>query len=277
MALESATYIDDLVTTNPVGSDDKSQGDDHIRLLKSTIKATFPNVTGIVSPTHSELNYVDVTNPGTSEASKALVTDSNGSIDINAHDAATYGLKLGGTLVTATAAELNYSDGVTSNIQTQITANVNPAGMVSPYAGSSAPTGWLLCQGAAVSRTTYATLFAIVGTTYGVGDGSTTFNLPDLGGRTVAGKEATATRLTSASAGGVDGGTLGASGGVEEHQLTISEMPAHTHTVGNAPRAYAGGADCIAEGGVYNTSSSGGDTAHTNTQPTIVLNYIIKT
>jgi len=110
MALESATYIDDLVTTNPVGSDDKSQGDDHIRLLKSTIKATFPNVTGIVSPTHSELNYVDVTNPGTSEASKALVTDSNGSIDINAHDAATYGLKLGGTLVTATAAELNVLD-----------------------------------------------------------------------------------------------------------------------------------------------------------------------
>jgi hypothetical protein len=59
MALETATYIDGLVVTNPLGTDAKSQGDDHIRLLKSTIKATFPNVTGAVTPTHTELNYVD--------------------------------------------------------------------------------------------------------------------------------------------------------------------------------------------------------------------------
>lgn len=60
MALESATYISDLVSTNPVGATDpKSAGDDHIRLLKSTVKATFPNVSGAVTPTHTELNYVD--------------------------------------------------------------------------------------------------------------------------------------------------------------------------------------------------------------------------
>lgn len=58
-----------------------------------------------------------------------------------------------------------------------------PVGAVMPYGGSSAPTGWLLCNGSAVSRTTYAALFAILSTTYGVGDGSTTFNLPDLQGR----------------------------------------------------------------------------------------------
>ena len=58
MALESATYIDDLVDTNPTATDDVSEGDDHIRLLKSTIQATFPNVTGEVSLTHSQLNQI---------------------------------------------------------------------------------------------------------------------------------------------------------------------------------------------------------------------------
>lgn len=59
MALETGTYISDLVATNPTASDPKAQGDDHIRLLKSTIKTTFPNVAGAVTPTHAELNYVD--------------------------------------------------------------------------------------------------------------------------------------------------------------------------------------------------------------------------
>jgi hypothetical protein len=59
MALETGTYISDLVITNPTSTDPKSQGDDHIRLIKSSIKATFPNVTGAVTPTQTELNYVD--------------------------------------------------------------------------------------------------------------------------------------------------------------------------------------------------------------------------
>lgn len=59
MALETGTYISDLVATNPTSSDAKSQGDDHLRLIKSTLLATFPNVTGAVTPTHTELNYVD--------------------------------------------------------------------------------------------------------------------------------------------------------------------------------------------------------------------------
>lgn len=59
MALESATYIDGLVATNPVAGDPLSAADDHLRLIKSTVLATFPNITGAVSPTHTELNYVD--------------------------------------------------------------------------------------------------------------------------------------------------------------------------------------------------------------------------
>ena len=59
MALESTTYINGLVATNPTGTDARSQGDDHIRMVKSAVKATFPNITGAVTPTHTELNYVD--------------------------------------------------------------------------------------------------------------------------------------------------------------------------------------------------------------------------
>lgn len=59
MALETGTYISDLVSTNPVSNDPKNAGDDHLRLLKATIKATFPNISGAVTPTHTELNFVD--------------------------------------------------------------------------------------------------------------------------------------------------------------------------------------------------------------------------
>lgn len=67
--------------------------------------------------------------------------------------------------------------------------SILPSGILVPYAGSSAPSGWLLCDGSAVSRTTYAALFAAISTTYGVGDGSTTFNVPDLRGRIPAGQD----------------------------------------------------------------------------------------
>ena len=99
-------------------------------------------------------------------------------------------------------------------------ANLNkmntPAGVVTSFAGSSAPAGWLLCNGAAVSRTTYAALFAAVGTTWGVGDGSTTFNLPNL------------VEKFDVGAGGAY--ALGATGGAASVTLTAAQMPAHPHT-----------------------------------------------
>lgn len=153
-----------------------------------------------------------------------------------------------------------------------------PTGVVLPFAGSAAPTGWLLCDGSAVSRTTYAALFTAIGTTYGSGNGTTTFNLPDLGGRVPAGKEASATRLTSAGS-GINGATLGATGGAETHTLTSAQMPSHTHTGAAATLVASPGAGSSALVGVgaQNTGSAGSGNAHNNTQPTIVLNYIIKT
>jgi microcystin-dependent protein len=110
---------------------------------------------------------------------------------------------------------------------------VNPVGAVIDYAGAAAPSGWLLCFGQAISRSTYSALFDVIGETYGVGDGSTTFNVPDLRGRVVAGQDdmggSSANRLTDQS-GGLNGDTLGATGGSETHTLTSGQLASHTHS-----------------------------------------------
>ncbi len=175
-----------------------------------------------------------------------------------------------------------------AKLATSAISALMPAGTVVPYAGTSTPANWLLCAGQAVSRSTYSTLYSALGTTYGTGDGSSTFNLPDLRGRTVAGKDnmngSAASRLTSGSAASIDGATLGTAGGAQEHTLTAAQsgLPAHSHTQGvvnnnsggiedNAP---SNGASFTTTGTVASAPASA---AHTNTQPTIVLNYIIKT
>lgn len=124
------------------------------------------------------------------------------------------------TLVEASNVELGYVSGVTSPIQTQLDSKTStPSGAITMFAGSTAPTGYLLCDGTAVSRSTYSALFTITSTTYGVGDGSTTFNLPDLRTRVPVGKNASGTFAT-----------LGATGGAETHTLLTAEIPSHTHT-----------------------------------------------
>lgn len=94
-------------------------------------------------------------------------------------------------------------------------------GDIKANAGTTVPDGWLACDGSAVSRTTYAALFAVISDTYGNGDGSTTFNVPDYRGRVILGS-GTGTDLTVR--------TVGDTGGAETHTLTEAELPAHTHT-----------------------------------------------
>ena len=214
-----------------------------------------------------------------------------------------------------------------------------PAGIISAFAGVTAPSGWLMCYGQAVSRTEYAGLFTALSTTYGSGDGSTTFNIPDLRGRAIAGVD---------NMGGTDAGrlstanTLGTASGTETVTLASTEIPAHSHpntltgtttfasdghthagqgnlgaaigatngnpsAIGYVAGTAAGGPgtatytivgtlqggtqsfnhytpvygstaanSASASVGISNVNNTGGGGAHSNMQPTIVLNYIIK-
>lgn len=205
-----------------------------------------------------------------------------------------------------------------------------PVGSLQLYGGSSAPTGWLLCDGSAISRSTYASLYAVISTVYGSGDGSSTFNIPDFRGRSPIGV-GTGSGLTARA--------LAATVGVESHPLVTAELPSHNHTATDSGHTHTGttggqSADhnhavlnsgggqigratygFVAIGGGYQglltirgsdtgsyvtstnnnadhyhsvtapsasanvstTSSNGSGTAHNNMQPSLVLNYIIKT
>jgi microcystin-dependent protein len=218
MALETGTYIDDLVSSNPPQSDSLTQSAGHLRLIKSTLLATFPNITGAVSATHTEIDAA-----------------------VDAVQAAQY----------------------------------IPAGSILPFAGSSTPSGYLLCYGQAVSRTTYSGLYTALGTTWGSGDGTTTFNVPDFRDRMLVGK---------ADMGGVDAAiidslltstTLGATydgeGAIDTITLAEANLPAHTHSIsgtcsgttasdGTHTHTYSGS---TSSGGTHNHSyaNAGGDRA----------------
>ncbi len=142
------------------------------------------------------------------------------------------------------------------------------------YFGSSTPpSGFLACDGSPVSRTTYAALFAIVGTSFGVGDGSTTFNLPDMRGRTIIG---------SGTGSGLTARTVGQTGGEETHVLTSAESAAHTHGAARGSFLEVGGGGpqySVGVGGQADaaTASSGGGGSHNNMQPWVCCSYMIKT
>jgi len=181
---------------------------------------------------------------------------------------------------TVSATEIGYVDGVTSAIQTQINnviaslSSAVPTGTLSMFAGSTAPTGYLICDGTAVSRSTYSALFTAIGTTYGAGDASTTFNLPDLRGRAPIGV-GTGTGLTAR--------TLGATTGTETVTLTEAQMPSHTHSLspGQIVGTGSGGTNNYAPTGNNpqtgtSITATGGGQAHPNMQPSLAVNFIIK-
>src|SRR3546814_233085 len=186
----------------------------------------------------------------------------------------------------------------------QAASNGVPIGSVVDFAGTTAPTGYLLCYGQAIGRSEYSDLFDAIGTVWGIGDGATTFNLPDLRGRVGAGKDGMGGTAAGRLSDIVDGETLGASGGAEMHTLTTAQMPAHTHTgtTGSAGAhvhdakvgdGYEGGFVYMDTGSQisssfrpgyiesagahthsFTTASKGGGEAHPIVQPTIILTKI---
>ena len=204
MALETGTYIDSLVSSNPPQSDSLTQAAGHLRLLKSTLLATFPNVTGAVTGTHTALN-----------------TAATGAA--------------GGGFV--------------------------PTGGVISYYGTSEPTGWLWANGQAVSRTTYAALFTAISTTHGVGDGSTTFNVPNYKDRMDIGRATMGSTTDAAIIDSLlDTTTLGATydgeGAIDTITLTATELPVHTHTfTGSSASTSSGGGAHTHDDGSYSTDT----------------------
>jgi microcystin-dependent protein len=177
-------------------------------------------------------------------------------------------------------------------------------GIIMAYAGSGVPSGWLRCDGSAVGRAAYPTLFTTIGVAYGAGDGSTTFNVPDLRGRVPVGYDVGETEFNA----------LGKSGGEKTHILTVAEMPAHNHGGASGSTApnhnhgltinwtntttATGGTIRVTDvqnatgGGATTTQTTTGNTApahthtipsqgtgddHNNLQPYLTTHYIIKT
>lgn len=162
---------------------------------------------------------------------------------------------------------------------------VLPAGCIMPFAGTSAPTSWVACDGSAISRSTYATLFAAIGTTWGVGDGSTTFNVPDLRGMFVRGTGTNATGSSSGAAGPSVGAYAADTYLNHTHAITDG---GHSHTTpysaalvsggGVGINVFTGGSNfptsTVTTGITVNTSTTGG----TETKPkNYGVLYIIKT
>lgn len=158
---------------------------------------------------------------------------------------------------------------VTQGFQSSPTAASGlPAGVMVPFGGSATPSGWLLCDGTAVSRTTYSALFAAISTAYGTGDGSTTFNLPNMKSNVPAGYNSGDTNFNA----------LGKTGGEATHVLSVTEMPAHTHNIPGASGTSGGypPANALNAGG-WSSGSAGSGGAHNNLQPYNTFNFIIKT
>jgi microcystin-dependent protein len=233
-------------------------------------------------------------------------------LDINARFKTVDGNGLVGFLLdTVTGVDTNsYQAGsITWQALAQSLINILvPSGMVRMYAGPSPPGGWLVCDGRAVSRTTYAALFAAIGTYWGVGDNFSTFNLPDFRGRSPLG-------YVSSAVGGITSRGFGSLGGEENHTLSVAELASHnhgvvndyhghgisqnphSHTVVNSLGVFAGGAGSAAyvpSGGVQTSAdnanisvvagpsnvsiaANGGNGAHNNLQPFAVLYFIVKT
>ena len=170
----------------------------------------------------------------------------------------------------------------TSSQQTisQFAAVAIPVGLIVACATDVPPIGWVLCYGQAISRSTYSRLFSVIGTVFGAGDGSTTFNVPDCRGRVFLGKDdlggSSANRVTDSQA-----DNIGQGSGVETHTLTTGQIPSHTHAmrgyqdnntffgdlfaINNAPDTTNG-----------ETGATGGGGAHNNVQPYQTAAYMIK-
>lgn len=249
MPLESATSIAQLVPTNPAAADGANQGDDHLRLIKSVLQAQFPNFTAAaLTATQAQItSAISAVVLGTTQAVHSLgslsspsvsflgdlntglfvpgadqitiVTGGLAAVKIKADQSAEF---IGNVLIDGT---LTASGGIGGNVAVPI------GGSLDWWTDTLPSSNWAWLNGQAISRSTYSVLFGLWGTTYGVGDGSTTFNVPDTRERTTLGKS---TMGGTSSPGRITQFTtnaLNSSFGENLHTMTTGELVTHTHTV----------------------------------------------
>ncbi len=327
MALETGTYTFDLVTSNPVAGDSMGQADDHIRFLKSTIKNTFSNFTAAaLTSTQAQIDAAVATTVGGtltlqfkpgSAASPGITPLGDPDTGLWTPGANQISLAVGGVekLTVASTGTTLGSGLVVSGPASAVgvvntgaysggTGQLVPIGSSHLWHSASLPAegGYAWANGGTLSRTTYPTLFALWGTTYGVGDGSTTFNVVNMceivpiGQRGMGG---------AASRGLVSTGSPGTVIGEALHTLTAAEIP--TITSNNASQAISvnstdalnvqgpatasvttGGSSSFAFTNATRTIASTGNNAisvtsnntsgssHNNVQPCLSVNYIIR-
>jgi microcystin-dependent protein len=317
VAATLALWSSTTANNTPTGGTAVGTGlDDNLREIQGVVvrglshkgadiaSAATTDIGAIEGSTHDITGTTTITGFGTVRAGILKILQFDSVLTIT-HNATSLILKFGQNHLTTAGdilAFVSEDSGNWREVWRNVAGGTVVPGTITIDAGTSAPDGWLFCYGQAVSRTTYSAIFSRLSTTYGVGDGSTTFNIPDLRGRVVAGQDdmggTSANRLTNQS-GGLNGDTLGDAGGSETHTLTEAQMPDHTHTVSATGSSTTetftagGGTEKIVKQASDNgaasgsgsgtatvsgtTSTTGSGDPHNNVQPTIILNYIIKT
>lgn len=247
MALETGTYIDSLVAANPAATDALSQADDHLRLIKATLKATFPSVTGAVTATHTAIN--------TKVAEPVSAITSDGSDPSLASG--------------ITGAEVKTLIGV---VEPAINASTAEGGAVTPVLATGITAEEVRALIGAAAAATTATLSSVypVGSIYTsvVATNPSTFFggqwNPFGQGKVMIGVDSTDT----------DFDTVGNTGGAKTHTLITDEIPSHTHSMsienasGTGSTGSSNGASSFS---TVNTSATGGGQAHNNLQPYVVV------
>jgi len=251
MALETGSYIDSLVTANPAATDALSQADDHLRLIKSTLKATFPNITGALTSTHTAID-AKVAEPVPAITSDGSAPSLNTSITAAA-------LK---TLIGVVEPAIT-TDGTTPSLAANITATLMRTLIGAAEAATTAtllgcyPVGSLYTSALAANP---STLFG--GTWISFGQG-----------RVLVGHDDTDTPDSDFVASSADGSSF-LVGGAKTHTLSTDEIPSHTHsmTIEDARGSGSDGSeDGVSSFSTVNTSATGGGLAHNNVQPYVVV------
>jgi hypothetical protein len=249
MALETGTYIDSLVVTNPAATDALSQADEHLRLLKSTIKATFPNVNAAVTATPAELN-----------TKTAIVSDGTN---------ATFNTGI-------TADKIKTLLGITEPVAPAITTATDSGGEVTPAlaTGITAAEVWNLVKSAALDS-----IYPIgaIYTSITSGSPQSVFGGTWVSfgqGRVLVGHDDTSSPDSDFVASSTDGSSV-LVGGAKTHTLSVDEIPSHTHGISNfenpAGTGSTGSANGASSFSTVNTTATGGGTAHNNLQPYVVV------